>query len=143
MAEVELRIDPLTSHVRTARQVAVALARRAGVAPDVLDEVRLAVGEACGLAVALQRRDDDPEPVVLRFEDRDGLAVEVRGSTGLAVAQGDAAIQLLADAVVADEDDDDALPAGAALAVLSELVPGLQVATGPAGPRLELRWPSG
>jgi Histidine kinase-like ATPase domain len=142
VAEVELRIDPLTSHVRTARQVAVALARRAGVAPDVLDEVRLAVGEACGLAVALQRRDDDPEPVVLRFEDGDGLAVQVRGSTGLAVAEGDAAIRLLSDAVVAD-DDDEALPAGAALAVLSELVPGLRVATGPAGPRLELRWPPG
>jgi hypothetical protein len=143
VAEVELRIDPLTSHVRTARQVAVALARRAGVAPDVLDEVRLAVGEACGLTVALQRRDEDPQQVVLRFEDGDGLAVEVRGSTDLAEAQGDAAVQVLSDAVVADEDDDEALPAGAALAVLSELVPGLQVVTGPAGPRLGLRWPPG
>jgi hypothetical protein len=69
--------------------------------------------------------------------------VEVRGSTELAVAQGDAAIRLLSEAVVTDEEDDEALPAGAALAVLSELVPGLHVATGPAGPRLELRWPTG
>jgi hypothetical protein len=143
VAEVELRIDPLTSHVRTARQVAVALARRAGVAPDVLDEVRLAVGEACGLAVALQRRDEDAEQVVLRFEDGDGLAVELRGSTVLAEAEGDAAVQVLSDAVIADEDDDEALPAGAVLAVLSELVPGLLVVTGPAGPRLGLRWPPG
>ncbi|HSK25762.1 MAG TPA: ATP-binding protein [Jiangellales bacterium] len=143
MAEVELRIDPLTSHVRTARQVAVALARRAGVAPDVLDEVRLAVGEACGLAVALQRREGDREPVVLSFDDSDGLAIEVRGSAGLASAEGDDAVRVLAEAAVDDASDDEALPAGASLAVLAELVPGLAVSTGPSGPRLGLRWPQG
>ena len=43
---------PCPAHVRTARLVAVAVARRAGVDEDVLDEVRLAVGEACSRAVA-------------------------------------------------------------------------------------------
>jgi hypothetical protein len=36
--------------------VAAAVARRAGVADELLDEVRLAIGEACGRAVALHRR---------------------------------------------------------------------------------------
>ena len=38
-------------HVRTARLVAVAVARRAGVDEALLDEIRLAVGEACARAV--------------------------------------------------------------------------------------------
>ena len=42
--------------MRTARLVAVAVARRAGVADELLDEVRLAIGEACTRAVALHRR---------------------------------------------------------------------------------------
>lgn len=47
MATVELRFSALPEHVRTARLVAAAVARRAGVDEAVLDEVRLAVGEAC------------------------------------------------------------------------------------------------
>ena len=39
------------AHVRTARLIAAAMARRSGVGEDVLDEVRLAVGEACARAV--------------------------------------------------------------------------------------------
>ena len=42
--------------MRTARLVGVAVARRAGVAEELLDEVRLAIGEACTRAVALHRR---------------------------------------------------------------------------------------
>ena len=52
MATVELRFSALPAHVRTARLVAAAVARRAGVDEAVLDEVRLAVGEACSRAVA-------------------------------------------------------------------------------------------
>jgi len=47
MATVELRFSALPEHVRTARLVAAAVARRAGVDEAVLDELRLAVGEAC------------------------------------------------------------------------------------------------
>ena len=51
MATVELRFSALPAHVRTARLVAAAVARRAGVDEALLDEVRLAVGEACSRAV--------------------------------------------------------------------------------------------
>ena len=56
MATVHLSFSPSPAHVRTARLVGVAVARRAGVADATLDEVRLAIGEACSRAVALHRR---------------------------------------------------------------------------------------
>ena len=58
MATVELRFSALPEHVRTARLVAAAVARRAGVDEAVLDEVRLAVGEACSRAVGLHASND-------------------------------------------------------------------------------------
>jgi len=53
MATVRLSFSPAPVHVRTARLVGVAVARRAGVAEELLDEVRLAIGEARTRAVAL------------------------------------------------------------------------------------------
>jgi anti-sigma regulatory factor (Ser/Thr protein kinase) len=48
---VALTFQPAPEHVRTARLVAVAVARRAGLDEVRLDEVRLAVGEVCARAV--------------------------------------------------------------------------------------------
>ena len=56
MATVRLAFSPAPEYVRTARLVGVAVARRAGVAEELLEDVRLAIGEACGLAVARCRR---------------------------------------------------------------------------------------
>ena len=56
MAVVEVSFSALPAHVRTARLVASAVARRSGVAESELDEVRFAVGEACLRAVHLHRR---------------------------------------------------------------------------------------
>lgn len=51
MGTASLSIPPVAEQVRLARLVAGAAARRSGVDEEVLDEVRLAVGEACALAV--------------------------------------------------------------------------------------------
>ncbi len=51
MAAVELRFPPTAGHVRTARLVAVAAARRFGLDNVRLDELRVAVGEACTRAL--------------------------------------------------------------------------------------------
>lgn len=69
-ATVELSFSPLPAHVRTARLIATAVARRGGVEETLLDEVRLAVGEACSRAVEAHRRQCPDEPV--RVELRDG-----------------------------------------------------------------------
>lgn len=63
MATVEMSFTPLPAHVRTARLVATAVARRSGVAETLLDEVRLAVGEACSRAVEAHQAACPAEPV--------------------------------------------------------------------------------
>jgi anti-sigma regulatory factor (Ser/Thr protein kinase) len=72
MAMVEVTFTPLPAHVRTARLVAVAVARRSGVAESLLDEVRLAVGEACSRAVEAHRQYCPAEPVKIELTDTGG-----------------------------------------------------------------------
>ena len=70
MATVEVTFSPLPAHVRTARLVATAVARRSGVDEALLDEVRLAVGEACSRAVEAHRRHCPGEPVKIELSDQ-------------------------------------------------------------------------
>src|SRR3954452_8328913 len=78
MATVELRFSALPEHVRTARLVAAAVARRAGVDEAVLDEVRLAVGEACSRAVGLHQSGGISEPVWVTLTEEEKLfSIEV------------------------------------------------------------------
>lgn len=72
MATVELAFSPLPAHVRTARLVATAVARRSGVAEPLLDEVRLAVGEACSRAVEAHQATCPAEPVRISLSDHAG-----------------------------------------------------------------------
>ena len=69
MATVEVTFTPLPAHVRTARLVATAVARRSGVDESLLDEVRLAVGEACSRAVEAHQRHCPAEPVRIEMTD--------------------------------------------------------------------------
>jgi anti-sigma regulatory factor (Ser/Thr protein kinase) len=69
MATVEVTFTPLPAHVRTARLVATAVARRSGVDEALLDEVRLAVGEACSRAVEAHRRYCPAEPIRVEMTD--------------------------------------------------------------------------
>ena len=76
MATVEVTFTPLPVHVRTARLVATAVARRSGVAESLLDEVRLAVGEACSRAVEAHQRHCPGEPIRVSLTD-DGEQFQV------------------------------------------------------------------
>ena len=75
---VTLRLPPNAAHVRTARLIAAAMARRSGVGEDVLDEVRLAVGEACARAVRMQERQGVAAPVTLEFGETGRFSVSVQ-----------------------------------------------------------------
>ena len=99
MATVEVTFTPLPAHVRTARLVATAVARRSGVDEELLDEVRLAVGEACSRAVEAHRRHCPAEPVKIEMTDQDERFVvvvsdhapttaQVAGANGHGAAQG-------------------------------------------------------
>ncbi|WP_300611333.1 ATP-binding protein [Trebonia sp.] len=76
MATVEVTFTPLPAHVRTARLVATAVARRSGVDESLLDEVRLAVGEACSRAVEAHQRHCPGQPIRVALTD-DGERFEV------------------------------------------------------------------
>ncbi len=76
MATVEVTFTPLPAHVRTARLVATAVARRSGVDESLLDEVRLAVGEACSRAVEAHQKHCPGRPIRVALTD-DGERFEV------------------------------------------------------------------
>ena len=121
-ASVRLSLPADASHVRTARLVSVSVARRLGFVDLVLDEIRLAVGEACA-QVLTGTRDDD----VLRLE-----IVDDGGSLTVSV------FALPRPGSDAPDAPDAPAPGDLSLAVLRELVPSLQVLPG----RFDLIWPT-
>ncbi|MFJ1795382.1 ATP-binding protein [Kitasatospora griseola] len=129
MATVELRFSALPEHVRTARLVAAAVARRAGVDESVLDELRLAVGEACSRAVALHQRNGvDGAVRVALTEQEKRFLIEVADEAGPAQVAG---------AEGGGPEDEDAL----GLAVITGLVEDVEVGNGADGGVIRMSWP--
>ena len=78
MATVELRFTAVPAHVRTARLVVVSLGRRLGLDEELLDEVRLAVGEAAARAVRRHQASCPTAAVLVRMTAADDrFVVEV------------------------------------------------------------------
>ena len=157
MATVEVTFTPLPAHVRTARLVATAVARRSGVDEALLDEVRLAVGEACSRAVEAHRRHCPAEPVKIEMTDQGERFVVVvsdqaptpgantsagpgaspgrsTGANGRGVSQGAATLVQGAD--------DAGIPAGFGLAVISGLADDVHVSSTGSGVSVRMSWPS-
>jgi hypothetical protein len=82
---VSIARDPAL--VRTVRLIAAAVARRSGRDEEFVEEVRLAVGEACALMVgtdsAPQLRGGGPITVRLRLDDRLSVDVESDGEVSV------------------------------------------------------------
>ncbi|MEH0576887.1 ATP-binding protein [Streptomyces sp. B21-108] len=136
MATVELRFSALPEHVRTARLVAAAVARRAGVDEAVLDEVRLAVGEACTRAVGLHQSGGITAPVkVLLIEEEKQFSIEV-GDEAPRSAPGDRVPGSGGEADAETEEDE------MGLAVISGLVDDVEVTAGEHGGLIRMTWPS-
>jgi anti-sigma regulatory factor (Ser/Thr protein kinase) len=160
MPTVRLSFSPAPAHVRTARLVAVAVARRAGVAEELLEEIRLAIGEACSRAVAVHRSHGVDDLIDVTMDDGDRFTVRVvdrSGSGPSAGAAGDPALFLddAPSATMADELTDDptvelaeamaeeAVAARMGLALLAGLVDDLEVNTvaGGFGTEVSMSWP--
>ncbi|MEU2232457.1 ATP-binding protein [Streptomyces vietnamensis] len=144
MATVELRFSAQPEHVRTARLVAAAVARRAGVGEAVLDEVRLAVGEACSRAVGLHRSNDVTTPIrVVLTEEEKTFSIEVGDEVpGAGVAAADAVGVPGARAAAPAEDFDDADGEDEmGLAVIRGLVDDVEVSAGEDGGTIRMTWP--
>lgn len=129
MATVEVTFTPLPAHVRTARLVATAVARRSGVDESLLDEVRLAVGEACSRAVEAHQKHCPKQPIRVALTD-DGERFEVVVTDA---APPDAALTDIASAAVASVEGGPGHgePAGAAPAGGNGTAPGAAPAPAP------------
>ena len=145
MATVEVTFTPLPAHVRTARLVATAVARRSGVDEALLDEVRLAVGEACSRAVEAHQRHCPAEPVRIEMTDQDERFV-VTVSDHAPTATGRPAATAAASDSAGDggggHDGGSAIPAGFGLAVISGLADDVRVLSTSSGVSVRMSWPS-
>ena len=123
MATVEVTFTPLPAHVRTARLVATAVARRSGVSESLLDEVRLAVGEACSRAVEAHRLHCPSQPVRIALTGQDGrFEIEV-----INAGVGGSENRLV--------------PTGFSLAVIAGLADDVQISETPTGTSVKMSWP--
>ena len=158
MATVEVTFTPLPAHVRTARLVATAVARRSGVDESLLDEVRLAVGEACSRAVEAHRRHCPAEPVRIEMTDQDQRFVVTVSDHAPTVPARSAAPAIdngIHDGAGHDDtghdgigyeaighDGGSAIPAGFGLAVISGLAEDVRVLSTSSGVSVRMSWPS-
>ncbi len=144
MAVVELRLPALPEHVRTARLVVLAAARRAGLEDRYVDELRLALGEACSRAVGQHRRHAPDVPVVVAVsDDATGLSVAVTDEGPPAGPRGGA--ESFGDDLLDDHSEPGDLDVSPdlLLALLGGLVDEVSVEPGPGGrgTTVTMRWP--
>jgi Histidine kinase-like ATPase domain len=163
MPTVRLSFTPAPAHVRTARLVGVAVARKAGVSADLFDEIRLAVGEACSRAVALHRQHGLPDLVEVLIEDDRDFTVRVTDRAPIDAALGPALpdqldpVALLAQSPPLNSHDsasgdsagveaatEEAVAVNMRLALLAGLVDEISVRPADDGPGTEVRmtWPT-
>jgi anti-sigma regulatory factor (Ser/Thr protein kinase) len=150
MPTVEVTFTPLPAHVRTARLVATAVARRSGVDETLLDEVRLAVGEACSRAVEAHRRHCPAEPVKIEMTDQGERFVVVvsdhaptSGTAPAGINGHSAGHDPAPDALALIQGAEEAgIPAGFGLAVISGLADDVRVSSTSSGVSVRMSWPS-
>lgn len=131
MATVEVTFTPQSAHVRTARLVATAVARRSGVPDSLLDEVRLAVGEACSRAVEAHQSACSAEPVRVALTDQEGrFEIEVVNSGRSPTA-----------APSAPAGADVPVPSGFSLAVIAGLADDVQISETETSTSIRMSWP--
>ncbi|MET7935429.1 ATP-binding protein [Streptomyces sp. NPDC005322] len=139
MATVELRFSALPEHVRTARLVAAAVARRAGVDEAVLDEVRLAVGEACTRAVGLHLSNGVEAPVrVVLTEEEKKFSIEVGDESPTSASMMPGSHPDVDDEGAAEPEGEDEM----GLAVISGLVDDVEVKSSATGGVIRMSWPT-
>ena len=84
MPVIEIDIPPRSPYVGVVRLAVAALARARGVEEEQVEDLRIAVSEACANAVLAHEEQGSEEPVSVRWSDDDGrIVIEVadRGAT--------------------------------------------------------------
>lgn len=153
MPTVELSFTPLPAHVRTARLLAATVARRAGIDEALIDEVKLAVGEACARAVGIHQAHAGGADVLVTLSDDAGaFVVSVRDAgppeadtaveaTGTAVAELPDLLDVHELAAAEENADPGApMPPGFGLAVIAGLVDDVDVTSDGDGTVVRMTW---
>ena len=80
MNPVEIQIPPRPEYVGVLRLALGSLARTAGMDEESIDDLRIAISEACTTAVVAQEESGAEEPVTLTwYGGEDQVAVEIAG----------------------------------------------------------------
>ncbi len=96
VAELELAFPPRPEYVSTARHTVAALARLHDLSDEVVEDIKLAVSEACTSAVVASSREGSAVPVrVAAFVEGSTMVIEVQeaGEIRPGSANGDSEIQ--------------------------------------------------
>jgi serine/threonine-protein kinase RsbW len=144
MATVEVTFTPLAAHVRTARLVATAVARRSGVAESLMDEVRLAVGEACSRAVETHAVRCPDTPVRLGLSNQAGrFQIEVINAGRLAQQGSQPGGEPGGPAASGSRErrESAVMPPGFSLAVIAGLADDVEISETEAGTSVKMSWP--
>jgi serine/threonine-protein kinase RsbW len=147
MAIIDVKFTALPAHVRTARLIAIAMARRVGVPEDLLDEVRLAVGEACSRAVGVNatrapgvpvrmKLSDDLNRFLVEVQDAGAVTEDTDGSVAGSIDIGAIAGPASSDAAM------EALPPEFGLVVIGGLVEDVEITSGSEGTSVRMGWPA-
>ena len=145
MATVEVTFPPLPAHVRTARLVATAVARRSGIDESLLDEVRLAVGEACSRAVEAHRKYCPGQPIrVVLCDDGERFEVVVTDAAPAdadgGTAAGDGAPVVGSGTTAGADGVILQLPADVGLAVITGLADDVRISPAGDGTSVAMSW---
>lgn len=139
MDPVRLTLAPRASNVRIARLVAAEVCRVSGLDEPLVDDVRLAAGEACGRAVAAQVDHGVTDHVEVDIEASAALvSVSVRDH---APGGADETTRLRHENLPEEGGDlDEALALPDAIALLAALSDELEIRTSTAGADVRMQW---
>jgi anti-sigma regulatory factor (Ser/Thr protein kinase) len=136
MAKVELQVSQDPAQVRLVRLVSAAVARMAGIGDEALDEVRLGVSEACGLAIDALDAAGSDAPMSLEFDDSTGLRVTVRTPAALPDRHE---VPVPADPALEDSPNIAHVLLDR-LALIEGMIDDVDVDSGPDGSAVTMRW---
>jgi anti-sigma regulatory factor (Ser/Thr protein kinase) len=136
MPKVHLEVGQDPAQVRLVRLVSAAVARMAGLGDEALDEVRLGVSEACGLAIDALDAAGSDAPMSLEFDDATGLQVTVRTPAELPARHE---VPVPADPALEDSPNVAHVLLDR-LALIEGLIDDVAVDSGPGGSAVTMRW---
>src|SRR5688500_3599161 len=83
MASVEIQIPPSPEYVGVVRLALGSLARSSGMDEESIDDLRIAISEACTNAVVAAEEGEDAEPITVEWDmGESALAVSIAGVGG-------------------------------------------------------------